>query len=137
MSIDISKEILSSSGMFEGGAEKLVELLIIGIERINIIVEVILDPIPLIGFWFEIVVSFLDFFKLSCMFLILIHFHYGLIIIYLLYLYSCYKNNHPDYFLSYKNKNKQRIKSIKTYLCIIAIEIITNIIQSILLNHTA
>ena len=71
MSVDIGKEILSSSGMFEGIGEKIVKLFIVGVERVNIVVIVIFEAMPLIGFRRKVLTLFLDGLEFGNMLLVL------------------------------------------------------------------
>jgi hypothetical protein len=50
LSVDVGEEVLSSSGMFEGSGEKLVELFVAGIEGVHIVLIIVFDPVPLIHF---------------------------------------------------------------------------------------
>lgn len=40
------------------------KLVIVGVEGVNTSVEVVLDSIPLIGFWLKVILSFFDLLKL-------------------------------------------------------------------------
>jgi hypothetical protein len=65
--------------VLKSGGEKLMELFIIGIERIDIAIKVIFDPIPLVLLMTEIFVLSFDVLKVCNMFLF-VHVYFLLII---------------------------------------------------------
>lgn len=60
VSVYAGEEVFSSAGVFEGVFEKVMKLVVVGIERVDIVVEVVFEAVPLICFWTEVVVSLLD-----------------------------------------------------------------------------
>ena len=60
VSVNVGKEILSSPGMFECIGEKIVKLFIVSVEGVNIVVIVVFETMPLIGFRREVLTFFFD-----------------------------------------------------------------------------
>ena len=75
MPIDVSEEILSPPGMFEGVGQQMMELVIIGVERVNIVVVVVFEFIPLIFFNRKVASFMFDGLKFSNMLLVLKNLH--------------------------------------------------------------
>ena len=69
MPVHVCKEVLPSPGMLEGGGQQPMKFLIIGLEGINLIVKVILQPHEFILLRIEVVVPHFDLLKLSNMLL--------------------------------------------------------------------
>ena len=63
--INISKEVLSPPCMFEGLSQQFMKLLIISVKRVNIVVIVVFETIPLIHLWREVTPFNLQGFKFS------------------------------------------------------------------------
>ena len=75
MAIDVSEEILSPPGMFEGGGEQVVELVIIGVKGVNIVVVVVFEFIPLIFFNRKVASFMFDGLEFSNVLLVLKNLH--------------------------------------------------------------
>lgn len=71
MSVNIGEEVLSSTGMFEGVGEEVVKLVIIGVKRINLIVEIVFELIRIILFFVVIVLGLFNVLKFSQVLLVL------------------------------------------------------------------
>lgn len=71
MSVDVSEEIFSSSGVLEGGREKLMKLVIVCVKRIYFVVKIVFQLIHIIFFFVEVIQALLDVLKLSQMLLVL------------------------------------------------------------------
>jgi hypothetical protein len=71
VSINIGEEVLSSAGMFEGVGEEIVKLVIIGVKRVNFIVEIVFELIHIILFLVVIVLGLFDVLKFSQVLLVL------------------------------------------------------------------
>jgi hypothetical protein len=71
VSVDVSEEIFSSSGVLEGGREKLMKLVIICVKRVYFAVKIVFQLIHIIFFFLEVIQALLDVLKLSQMLLVL------------------------------------------------------------------
>ena len=63
--INIGKKVLSPPCMLEGLSQQFMKLLIIGVKRVNIVVIVVFETIPLIHLWREVTPFNLQGFKFS------------------------------------------------------------------------